>query len=393
MSADSSSRAFHRFAITLAAVTVLLIWWGAATTTKQAGMAFADWPLSLGSVNPPGWLENMVPFLEHSHRLLATITGLMTLILFAWSYARTGRQWVEVFAIVVWLAVTFGLFIAGGAERQDAGEKRLLFGLACAAGCIPLVWLVRNWRRGVWPLIPKLSALALLMVSAQAILGGVRVTEISDTFAVIHGCLAQGFFCVVILIVLKSDSGGAVRRLDLNPAQGRSARRGSAVLVAAVVVQLILGALMRHHHRHGLADTGLWLTGGRVFPGFDSEILLLMFAHKYWALVVAVQGFMLAAWLWSQGDLPAGLRRHGLLIAALLVIQIALGVSVLLTGGPEHKKFWVTNFHVLNGLAILAVSFALSVRCWSAGKRASADEDFLRQATERSSAALPARRA
>jgi cytochrome c oxidase assembly protein subunit 15 len=393
MSTASPSRAFHRYAIALAAVTVLLIWWGAATTTKQAGMAFADWPLSFGSINPPGWLEQMAPFLEHSHRLLATITGLMTLVLFAWSYVRTGRQWVEVAAIVVWLAVTFGLFIAGGAEREDAGQKRLLFGLAIAAGCIPVAWLFRNWKRGSWPLTAKLSALALLMVTGQAILGGVRVTEVSDTFAVIHGCLAQGFFCVVILTVLMSAPGRTRQGLEMHAAQSRAARRGSAVLVAAVLVQLILGALMRHHHRHGLADTGLWLTGGRFFPGFESEILLLMFAHKYWALVVAVQGFTLAAWLLSQRDLPVGLRRHGALIAGLLTIQIALGVSVLLTGSAEHKKFWVTNFHVLNGLAILASSFVLAVKCWSAGKRVSADEDFLLATGERGSAALPARRA
>ena len=133
---------------------------------------------------------------------------------------------------------------------------------------------------------------------------------------------------------------------------------------------------MRHHHRSGLADTGIFLTGGRWFPGVGSEIeggdpwiLLLMFAHKYWAMVVFGISVGLALWLWTRREVPVGLLRHSLAINGLLVAQIALGVAVLLTGSPEHKRFWVTNFHVLNGLAILAVAFGLAVRCWGARSR------------------------
>ncbi len=61
---------------------------GGGDDHQQAGMVFADWPLSLGTVNPPGWLEHMIPFLEHSHRLLAKLVGNLVLALFAWSYVR-----------------------------------------------------------------------------------------------------------------------------------------------------------------------------------------------------------------------------------------------------------------------------------------------------------------
>lgn len=372
------SRTFHRYAVSLAVMTVLLIWWGAATTTKQAGMAFADWPLSLGSVNPPGWLENMVPFLEHSHRLLATVVGIMTLILFAWAYIRRGVQAVEVAALVVWLALTFGLFVAGGAERQDAGRKQMLFLLGSAAGLGPIFWLIWSWRRRRWPLVVRLSALALLLVTAQAILGGVRVTEVSDTFAVIHGCVAQGFFCLIILIGMITSPRWGQKRDRVGDDHIRVARLASTGLVFAIVIQLILGALMRHHHRSGLADTGIVLTNGRLFPGFESEILLLMFAHKYWAVVVFIGGLAFARWLWTRMDLPAGLVRQGIFVATLMIAQIALGVFVILTGSPEHKKFWITNFHVLNGLAILAIAFGLSVRCWFAGRREALLEEFVR---------------
>ena len=86
MEKERYSASFYRYSCAVLAVAILLIWWGAATTTKQAGMAFADWPLSLGSINPDGWLRNLVPFLEHSHRLLASLVGVMVLILFSWAY-------------------------------------------------------------------------------------------------------------------------------------------------------------------------------------------------------------------------------------------------------------------------------------------------------------------
>jgi len=50
---NPASRPFRLFARIVVVVAILLVWWGAATTTKQAGMVFADWPLSLGSFNPP----------------------------------------------------------------------------------------------------------------------------------------------------------------------------------------------------------------------------------------------------------------------------------------------------------------------------------------------------
>ena len=47
---------------------------------------------------------------------------------------------------------------------------------------------------------------------------------------------------------------------------------------------------------------------------------------------------------------------------------MALGVSVIWTG----KSFWVTNFHVINGLGLLAFSFMLMAFAW-AGDRSLGD--------------------
>ena len=103
-------KAFQFFTRLVVFFTILLIWWGAATTTKQAGMAFADWPLSQGSVNPEGWLNYMIPFLEHSHRLLGKWVGILVLVMFAWSYVRSRKTLFEVVGLVFVLATVFGIF-------------------------------------------------------------------------------------------------------------------------------------------------------------------------------------------------------------------------------------------------------------------------------------------
>jgi heme A synthase len=63
----------------------------------------------------------------------------------------------------------------------------------------------------------------------------------------------------------------------------------------------------------------------------------------------------------ENGD---ALRRLLGLVAVLLVAQLTLGVAVIATG----KSFWITNFHVLNGLAILALSFLGAVRTLGLGR-------------------------
>ena len=53
------------FSAVAAAWVFVLVTLGAFTTSIGAGMAFPDWPLSNGSLNPHGWLTNIAMFAEH----------------------------------------------------------------------------------------------------------------------------------------------------------------------------------------------------------------------------------------------------------------------------------------------------------------------------------------
>jgi cytochrome c oxidase assembly protein subunit 15 len=357
------SPAFQWFARFVVFVAILLVWWGAATTTKQAGMVFADWPLSLGTFNPPGWLEHMIPFLEHSHRLLAKLVGILVLALFSWSYVRTWQRGLEVVGLVLLLAVVLGVFIAAGSERFDADLKRRLLLTALGLSVLPISWLVWSWRSRSWDLVQKLTALALLMVTTQAIFGGLRVTEISNAFAVVHGCFAQCFFCVLILIVMVSGERWQTGGFRGSPSLMRRSRLAGGALVVIVLMQLIFGASMRHFHRHALPDDDLLMTQGQWIPSFEDPMIALLFLHKFTAFALLL--FVIGMVLRLGGAVPNPAigrlvtpRLHVGAILGLIGVQITLGLTVIGT----DKSFWVTNVHVLNGLLILALAFVFAVR-------------------------------
>jgi len=325
-------------------------------------MVFADWPLSLGSINPPGWLDHMIPFLEHSHRLLAKLVGFLVLGLFVWTYVRSGRRALEVLGLVLFLALILAVFIVAGGERFDAERKRMWLAVGLGLSLIPVAWLIWSWRARDWNLLQKLSALALLMVTTQAIFGGMRVTEISDALAVVHGCFAQAFFCLLLLIVMAAGPGWSDGGFRDARARLRPTRWIGAVLVGLIVLQLVFGAYMRHHHRSGLVDDDLFRTQGAWIPPLGDPVVASLFLHKFTAVCIFLFVVGMAIRFAGAGRSKGNGRALGFsgAILAMLSFQIVLGLSVIGTG----KSFWITNVHVLNGLAILGTSFVFAVLAW-----------------------------
>jgi len=301
MSDTTVPRWYRIYAYVVVGATIVLIWWGAAVTTENVGMAVPDWPLSFGTINPKGWWLVPALRLEHGHRLIASVVGLMTLGLCAGAWFGTRHR---------------ALRIA--------------------------------------------TSVAVVLVILQGVLGGMRVLRISDEFGIVHGCLGQAFFCLLLLVTLMSHSWqerGTLPASRIAPLRG-----ASSALFGAVFFQLILGAVLRHTQRFHLADDGLLLTGTSWFPGWGEPDLLVLFLHKWWA--VAVFAFVMAfvAWTFPMFRKQRGLGSVGLVLAAAVIVQVLLGVAVVLTG----KSFWVTNFHVINGLLILAATFVVLVRSWRA---------------------------
>jgi len=345
MNRDESTSPFFIFTCVVILTATVLIWWGAGVTTMGFGMAVPDWPYSYGSINPPGWINNDPLVWEHGHRLVASLVGFMTLAMFGWRFVRGWKQGVELLGLVVLLAAIMVFLV------KDNNALATIGGLACVA------WLVWSWTSRGWPLLTKLTALALIIVSLQAFLGGIRVLQISNNFAVVHGCLAQGFYCLLILIAMLAWP--KARPLKVPDEQWTKLRRFSVILFVMIVFQLIFGATMRHHHRYGMAAPGVIMTGDSWFPGFGNLTLLVLFLHKWWAVCVLALAGYLATWSFRPLAVQPLLRNLILVITGLMLLQMTLGISVIVTG----KSFWVTNIHVINGLGILAATFVLMVHC------------------------------
>jgi cytochrome c oxidase assembly protein subunit 15 len=283
----------HRFAVTTVAATLALIFIGGLVTSTGSGLSVPDWPLSYGMLMPP-----MVGgvFYEHGHRMAATAVGFLTLVLAGWTARAESR---------------------------------------------------RGIRRLAWA--------ALAAVVAQGILGGLTVIYLLPTpVSVAHACLAQLFFCTLIAIATVT-SREWLEAEGVALADPSGLRGAAAAATAAVFVQLLLGAVMRHTGA-GLAIPDFPTSFGRWLPPLDSLPVAIHFAHRIGALVVLALAVRLAMVAWRAVD--RRFRRPAALVVVLVLAQIALGAATVLTG----KAVTPTTAHVALGAAILGSCWWITLR-------------------------------
>ena len=113
----------------LACATFPLIWLGGLVTTYDAGMAVPDWPSTYGYnlfLYPwQTWLAGPWDLLiEHGHRLLASLVGLIAIATVIVTWRCESRSWVKVVALGVLALVIFQGVLGGMrvlmADRQMA---------------------------------------------------------------------------------------------------------------------------------------------------------------------------------------------------------------------------------------------------------------------------------
>ena len=299
------------FAAFGAAWVFVLVMLGAFTTSIGAGMVFPDWPLSNGTLNPAGWLQNIAMFAEHSHRLSAGVMSTITLLL------------------------------AGALWRNEA----------------------RGWLR-------RLGWLGVALVLVQAVVGGLRVlldqqqvalidTSVGRLFAMLHAGLAQIFVCTLLAIAAALSRPWIEGARALAPG-GAGLHRLGVVCCGLLLAQLAIAAVMRHSFA-GLAIPTFPLTpeGGLVPAHWDFRVGI-HFAHRAMALVLTVTMAWFAVAVWRsvgrQSAAGAGLKGLAALMVTLLALQITLGAAVIWTA----RNAYYTTAHVLVGALTLAATFLLT---------------------------------
>ena len=287
------------FAWVAALATLMLLAVGGLVTSWEAGLAVIDWPNSFGYnmfLYPLGRMTGGI-YYEHAHRLFGALVGLTMLCLTAHLWRVEPRRWIR------WLA-------------------------ACAS----------------------------LLVLVQGLLGGLRVTgrfttsqvpeamQPSLALALLHGVLGQVFFSLIVALAAFTSPGWQIARPT--PEKGAAIDRWlSKALVAVLLVQLVLGALVRHL----AAGVTLHVTLAMIATG-------LGLAAGFRALVI-------------HGE-RRPLQRLGGVLLLLFPVQLILGVLTLVmtaaagsAGAPGWGDVLVATAHQLTGAALLGSSVLLA--CWS----------------------------
>jgi cytochrome c oxidase assembly protein subunit 15 len=286
MTDTPARRWLHRWSLLTVCAAVVTMGFGSVVTNFKAGMADRAWP------TPPDALLRMTPeqrrdvplVIEHSHRAAAWVAGGSVAVLTA------------------------------------------------------LLWLFERRRPVRW-----LGTAALVGVSLQALLGGLRVTEDArwgTEFKIFHGCFAPLVLALLVSVAVLTARAGAA------PARADRLLRPSLYALAAVYAQIVLGVLLRHT--------------------YDP---LAQRAHLLAAFAAAMAVLWLARLAWVGG--ARALRTAAVALAALLGLQVTLGVEAWMAQFSHFQvpdalpvtagRVAVRTAHVLGGSLLLSATLCVAL--------------------------------
>jgi cytochrome c oxidase assembly protein subunit 15 len=259
------------FAAFVAVATAVLIFAGGLVTSTESGLSVPDWPTTYGWFMFTFPLDKMVGGIryEHSHRLIASVVGLLILVLAVWLWRAEPRAWVR-----------------------------------------------------------RLGYAALGAVVAQGILGGITVLWfLPDPISIAHAGLAQLVFCLTLSVALVTSPGW-----KRGSATSDHTLQSIAMVTTVVTyLQILVGATMRHTGA-GLAIPDFPLAFGHLVPPVWSAPIAIHYAHRVGALVVAALAIATAGHVLYHHRTRPELLRPALLLLAALAAQLTLGALTVLTG-------------------------------------------------------------
>ena len=178
----------HRFSIFVVCCTLLLLIAGALVTSNEAALSVPDWPLSYGSLIPP--MVGGIRY-EHSHRVIAGVLGLLSVVLAVWIWAQENRRWLRWFSVAAVLGIVAQAVLGGEVVRQLLRYwlpvMHACFAQIVFAGLLSIAVFTSRWWISDQPQIedtgsPSIHTLAIAnatVIYLQVILGaGFRHKEI-----------------------------------------------------------------------------------------------------------------------------------------------------------------------------------------------------------------------
>jgi heme a synthase len=297
-------------------------------TSKNVGLAVPDWPTTFGYnmfLFPVSrWVGGIL--FEHTHRLMGSLVGFLTIILAVWLWLCEDRRW------------------------------------------------VRN-----------LGVIAVVGVILQGILGGLRVTMMKDQIGIFHACVAQAFLGLVVFIALVTTQFWRSLIPGLVNSQSFSPIKLLAVAITITIyVQLALGATMRHEHRDlaildfptannawipdtsatALAKINAW-RDSRALSEVSAFQIWLQMVHRFLALIIATAIVVFCLRVRRDAHEVGILARLSVFWVILVLCQIALGAWVIWS----NKAADIATAHVALGAVMLSWGVSISAICWRVSQR------------------------
>lgn len=277
---------------------------GSYVRLSDAGLGCPDWPGCYGQLSPHHASE------EINQALAANPAGPV-------SHAKAWKEMVH---------------------RYFAGTLGML-----VLGIFVMSWKKRNEQNGS----PVLPSILLLLIVFQALLGMWTVTELLKPL-VVTGHLMGGMATLAILVWLWQRECGP--SLD-GMADVRSLRGWGLVAILVVAIQIVLGGWVSTNYA-ALACTDFPVCHGEWIPQMDfspaftlhrelgmdasgnllslQALTAIHWTHRVWALVVLVFAGIASYKLARQ----RGLCVLGMMLGALLLMQLGLGISNVLFSLP-----------------------------------------------------------
>jgi heme a synthase len=319
-----SARWLSRFAWFTAFATLLLICSGGMVTSKGVGLAVPDWPTTFGYnmfLFPVSkWIGGVL--FEHTHRLVASTVGFLTIILAIWIWRVDDRQTVKTLGLV-----------------------------------------------------------AVAAVILQGILGGLRVTMLKDQIGIFHACLAQAFLGLLVLIAIITTNFWRNFSANVDRTKIRSFKAIAIGTTLAIYVQLALGATMRHQHKDlAILDfptaNGAWIPDtsepalakinawrdARALSDVDAFQIWLQMVHRFVAIVIGICVIVFCSRVLRYVHDIAALRRLSVVWVILFFVQFTLGAWTIWS----NKAADVATTHV----AVGAIMLSFGVSAWAICSRA-----------------------
>ena len=223
---------------------------------------------------------------EHSHRLIGSIVGFLTIGLMVSIWAKDGRQWMK------WLGV-----------------------------------------------------IALVAVIAQGVMGGLRVTNLSRVLAIIHACFAQAFFALIASLALFTSRSWLQTSTKTDTTDVSRLRNLSLIILGLIYIQFIFGAVLRHTGNRldahllfaGLVTIHIFLLLKRILKNHPESpvlirLILLLSGLLAVQLTLGFGAYLAEFTAFGEGVAPvAGViitTAHVAIGALMLIVSVVLTLNI-----------------------------------------------------------------